>query len=154
MDIKLIIDQLKKLDKIKEFPKYRAEFAKFLEANKLKEIGKGCYCIAYSKGNFKYVVKIAKADRNKFKVSNDENIVNPLFYSKNKIVVVQEKALTASDINKKIKYQQSVIKKLKSNLSRLGKEINSKLRRYTDMHMGNVGIINDSVKIIDLNNHC
>lgn len=128
MDLRTIKRQLCKLDLITDIEKYRTSVHIWLKKNSFKEFGSGSYCTVYSAKSTRQVIKISDSDSTPFKKRYGKGYLKPTFVSKNKLLVVQPKALTIEDIM-------------------------NKLEKYSeDVHEGNIGWYRGKPCLIDLDN--
>lgn len=142
-----------------------------LEKIGFKEIGKGCYCVAFGKG--KYVVKISTESASKFDKEYSEKYLQPLHISENRLWVIQPMADYANWMDRKNIYTEkkkalkkkyeAEIKKLEEKEKKQAELVKkysvqvdkflSKPIRGLDVHRGNIGVYKDKVIFIDLDNH-
>lgn len=106
---------------------FRREVLKILRSHSIKRVNGGSYSDVYSAKDFKYVIKIIKQpDRSTYKKNYSNIYLKPIYVSKNKCLVIQQKVPILEDLLKKI------------------------YDKYGDAHGANLGLVDGKILLIDL----
>jgi hypothetical protein len=172
-DIKKLIADLKDLEPTKAFCRYSKQVEQVLKEYGFKFYDSGSFTKVYV-GPGKHVVKLCYSKDSHFHNTYPDGYLQPIFISQNRWLAIQPKARTYDNVCNEIsRYQMdanyidrkitalklrrdAIIKKLALSEADVKKFKVGKVKNHhkiTDLRDRNMGILDNEVYMIDLNNH-